>query len=201
MKKTTCDIDPCKIHFLMEFKEVLLSIWTKIIGTSLLDGSFLQSWKKVVVRPLIKLSKLDMEFKNYQLTSNLSFIYKSIEKAALLQLYTYFEDQNVLPTYQSAYCKQHSTETAVLSICDEILQNAEHNRGTAMVYLNLRSAFDTVNHTILKHYFGLKDTALQCLSSYVSDRQFVGQIGNIFSQTHSINFSFPTREHLRSCPL
>ena len=134
-----------------------------------------------------------MEFKNYQPISKLSFTSKSIEKAALLQFSTYFEDKNLLPTYQSAYCKHHSAETAVLNIYDEILQNFEDNKGTAMVCLKLTAAFDTVNHTILKtvmeHYFGLKDTALQWLSSYVSDRQFSVQIGNSSSQTHSINFS------------
>ena len=76
----------------------------------------------------------------------------------------YFRDQNLLPTYQSAYCKHHSIQTAVLNICDEILQNAEHNKGTAMVCLNLSTALDTVNHTILKtgmeYNFSLKDTAL-----------------------------------------
>ena len=64
-----------------------------------------------------------------------------------------------------------------------------------MVFLNLSAALDTVNHTILKtvmgHYFGLKDTALQWLSSYVSDKKFLVQIGNSFSQTHTINFSVP----------
>ena len=43
----------------------------------------------------------------------------------------------------------------------------------------------------MEHYFGHKDTALQWLSSYVSDRQFSLQIGNSFSQTHAINFSVP----------
>ena len=44
-------------------------------------------------------------------------------------------------------------------MCDEILQNTEHNKGTVMVCLNLTAAFDTVNHIILKtvmeYYFGL----------------------------------------------
>ena len=64
-----------------------------------------------------------------------------------------------------------------------------------MVCLDLNMAFDTVKHTILKtvmeHYFGLKDTALQWLRSYVSDMQFTVQIGNSFSQTHSITFLVP----------
>ena len=136
MKKTMCDIDLCNIHFLMEFKEILLSAWTKIIYTSLLNGSFLQPWKKAVVRPGIKSSKSDRELKNYQPIINLSFISKSIEKAALLQLSTYFEDQNLLPTYQSTYHKHHSTETKVLNICDEILQNTEHSDNTSTTSLN-----------------------------------------------------------------
>ena len=58
MKKTTCDVDPCNINFLIEFKGILLRTWTKIINKSLLSDSFLQSWKKAIIRPLIKSSKL-----------------------------------------------------------------------------------------------------------------------------------------------
>ena len=195
MKKTTCDVDPCNINFLMEFKGTLLGTWTKIINKSLLNGCFLQSWKKAIIRPLIKSSKLHREFKNCQPISNLSFISKSIEKAALLQLSTFFEDQNLQPTYQSAYHKHHSTEMGVLNICDEILENAEHNKLTAMVCLDLSAAFDTVNHSILKsvmeHYFGLKDTTLKWLSSYITNRQFSVKIGGSFLHAHTINFSVP----------
>ena len=70
-----------------------------------------------------------------------------------------------------------------------------------MICLNLSAAFDTVNHSILKtvmeQYFGLKDAALQWLSSYISKRQFSVKIGGSFSHTHTI----PTREHPRSSPL
>ena len=107
---------------------------------------------------------------------NLSFISKSIEKTFLLQPSAYFKDQNLLPTYQSAYPKHHSTEPAILNIWDEVLLNAEHNKGTAMVCLDLSTIFSTVNHAILKtvmeRYFGLKGTAFLWLSFYLSDRQF-----------------------------
>ena len=122
----------------------------------------------------------------------MSFISKLIEKAALLQLSTIFEDQNLLPTYQSAYCKHHSTETAVLNICDEILENAEHNKLTTTVCLDLSAEFDSVNHSILKsvmeHYFGLKDTALKWLGSYISNRQFSVKIGGSFSHATPSTF-------------
>ena len=88
-----------------------------------------------------------------------------LKRLPFFNFLTYFEDQNLLPTFQSAYHKHHSTETAVLYVSDEILQNAEHNKLTAMVCLDLSAAFDTINHTILRtvmeHYFGPKGTALQ----------------------------------------
>ena len=64
-----------------------------------------------------------------------------------------------------------------------------------MVCLELSAAFDTVNHSILKsvmeHYFGLMDTALKWLSSYISNRQFSVKIGGSFLLAHTINFSVP----------
>ena len=107
MKKTTCHIGPCNIYFLIEFKEVLLSAWTKIINTSLLNGSFLQPWNKAVVRPLIKSSNLDREFKNYWPISNLSFISKSIQKAAFLS--TYFWGSECI-TYLPKYLPQNTIQ-------------------------------------------------------------------------------------------
>ena len=64
-----------------------------------------------------------------------------------------------------------------------------------MVCLDLSAAFDTVNHSILKsvmeHYFGLKDTTLKWLSTYISNRQFFVKIGSSLSYAHTINFSVP----------
>ena len=43
----------------------------------------------------------------------------------------------------------------------------------------------------MEHYFGLKDTALKWLSSYISNRQFPVKIGSSLSHVHTINFSVP----------
>ena len=76
MKKTTCDVYLCKINFFMAFTGVLFRTWIKLIKKSLFSGSFLQSWKKAVIRLLIKSCELHREFKNYQPISNLLFISK-----------------------------------------------------------------------------------------------------------------------------
>ena len=97
------------------------------------------------------------------------------------------------------------TETVVLHICDAILENAEHNKLTAIVCLDFGAAFDTVNHsileTVIEHYFGFYYTALQWLSSYISNRLFSVKIGGSFSHAHTINFSVPQGRDPRSSPL
>ena len=72
-----------------------------------------------------------------------------MEKIILNQLWNHFKTNNLLPNYQSAYRANHSTETAILNLCDNILQNMEKNINTSMVALDLSAAFDTVNHRIL----------------------------------------------------
>ena len=64
-----------------------------------------------------------------------------------------------------------------------------------MVCLDLSVAFDTFNHNILlgilKSYFGISDHALAWISSYLSKRKFLVQIGQLTSKTIEIDFSVP----------
>ena len=63
---------------------------------------------------------------------------------------------------------------------------------TSMVCLDIRVAFNTVNHKILlgilKSYFGISDHALAWISSYLSKRKFLVQIGQLISKTIEIDF-------------
>ena len=106
----------------------------------------------------------------------------------------HFRNNNLLPNYQSAYRAHHSTETAILNLCDNILQNIEKNINTAMVSLDLSAAFDTVDHGILlevlnKHY-GIKGLALKWIRSYLTNRQFQAQIKDEFSEVKILIFQF-----------
>ena len=122
MNPTTCIIDPCHTRFLSKFKETILDALTTIFNQSLTTGEFLDAWKVAAVRPLIKGPNLYTELNNYRPISNLSFISKVIEKAAQSQLQKHFDQQSLLPNYQSAYKQHYSTETTLLNMCDNILK-------------------------------------------------------------------------------
>ena len=125
MKPTTCQMDACNTKFLLKLMDTILDALTKIVNLSITQGIFLPEWKLTTVQPLIKSTELDTSLQNYRPITNFTFISKLIEKIILQKLGTHFQDNNLLPEYQSAYQKHHSTETPILNICDNILQNME----------------------------------------------------------------------------
>ena len=195
MNPTTCITDSCNTRFLLKFKETILDATTTIVNQSFTTAEFLDDWKMAVVRPLIKGTNLDTKLKNYRPISNLSFLSKIIEKAAQLQLQKHFDQQSLLPNHQSAYRKHYSTGTTLLNMCDNILRNMVNGKYTSIVSLDLSAAFNTVNHTILldvlNGYFGISEQALTWISSCLSSRKFLVQIGHLTSKTVEIDFSVP----------
>ena len=69
---------------------------------------------------------------------------------------------------QSAYKKHHSTESALLKV------NMDAQKVTLLVLLDLSAVFDTVRHDILldrlRSRLAVNDKALNCFTSYLSDR-------------------------------
>jgi len=54
-----------------------------------------------------------------------------------------------MPPLQSAYRANHSTETALLKIFNDVLLAADKGEITALCMLDLTAAFDTVDHDVL----------------------------------------------------
>ena len=66
-KPTTAAVDPVSTKFVLEFTNVLLPVFQRIVNLSLESGTAPEAFKKAVVKPLIKMSNLDPEvFSNYR---------------------------------------------------------------------------------------------------------------------------------------
>ena len=75
-----------------------------------------------IVYPGLKKPSLDPDdLANYRPISNLSFVSKLLERAVHAQLLLYLNDNELLPSVQSAYRQFFSTETAVLKVVTDIL--------------------------------------------------------------------------------
>ena len=78
------------------------------------------------------------------------------------------------PTSESSYRNGHSIETALLRVQNAILMNMNCKHVTLPFLLDLRSAFDTVDHIILlarlKSSIGINGTALNWFTSYLDSK-------------------------------
>ena len=68
----------------------------------------------------------------------------------------------------------HSTETAVLSVHNDVVRSIDNGQVSLLVLLDLSAAFDTVDHqillSVLSDRFAVANNALALFTSYLTDR-------------------------------
>ena len=98
------------------------------------------------------------------------------------RLYSYLEELKILYPLQSGFREKCSTTHALISITESIRQSIDNNKFGCGIFIDLKKAFDTVNHAILltklKHY-GIRGVVPDWFKSYLSQReQFVNLNGH-----------------------
>ena len=97
--------------------------------------------------------------------------------------------------YVSANRSGYSTETVLLRLSDEILQNMDRQCITSFVAVDLSAAFDTVEHQILKHVlykkYSVEGTVLKWFESYLENRKVKVQINDCASDVLNLTTSVP----------
>ena len=119
-----------------------------IINQSLDTGIFPDDWKKAKVSPVYKADARNAP-DNYRPISILPAISKVIERIVHTQVLEFFTENNLLSKFQSGFRGMHSTCTALLFATDLWLRNIDEGILTGNVFIDLKKAFDTVDHAIL----------------------------------------------------
>ena len=192
----SCEIDSIPTWLLKECIDELLSLITTLINRSLSTGKFPEHFKEAIIRPLLKKTNSDIdELKNYRPVSNLNFISKIIEKIVMARIECHLIRNNLHEPTQSAYKKNHSTETALLKISNDIIQSLDVKHCTILASLDLSAAFDTVDHKVFLHKlyneFGIEDEALNWFRSYLDNRKHRVSINGISSDSHKLKCGVP----------
>jgi len=120
---------------------------------------------------------------------------KVAERVVTEQLNEYLLTNDLMPRYQSAYRKKHSTETALLRVWSDMLNAADTRQVTLLSLLDLSAAFDCVDHELvlqrLEHGFGSADVVLRWIHSFLSDRTQQVAYGGQLSTTRPLLFGVP----------
>ena len=96
-------------------------------------------------------------------TSILSMFEKLIEKVMCNRLKLFFKKNNILYKYQFGFRENHSTAHALIDLMEYINTCLDQGKYVFGIYIDLKKAFDTVQHDILlsklQHY-GIRSKAL-----------------------------------------
>ena len=101
---------------------------------------------------------------NYRPISQLPLLAKLLEKTVYYQLIYFLNRFNIFDLRLHAFrhnhykvilqelyygCTMHSTETAIIQLLDNLIISAGNKSPTQAIFLDLSSAFDTLDHDIL----------------------------------------------------
>ena len=127
--------------------------------------------------------------------SNLPFISKLLEKVILTQLQKHLSENDLLEIKQSAYRKNHNTETALLSVFDGLLRNADDRLVSVLALLDLTAAFDTLDYPILLQRldtaFRISGTVLHWFASYLEGPEKSVKADNVLSSPSPLQLWVP----------
>ena len=125
---------------------------------------------------------------------NLAFLSKLTEKAVFHQIHEHMVDMGLYPIAQSAYRENHSTETAILKVKNDILLNMNKRHVILLVLLDLSAAFNTVDHDILLTALNkrkLGGRAFEWFRSYLSGRCQRISVRGCQSESFNLNCAVP----------
>lgn len=191
-----CCLDPIPTFLLKECVDELNPIMLYIVNESLKTGVFPGSMKKAVIKPTLKKTNADPDMlSNYRPVSNLSTLSKLLEKAVLQQLNVHLDDNNLFCSAQSGYRKDHSCETLLIRMSDDLIKRISDNQTTMIILLDLSAAFDTIDHEILlqklQDDYNIGGTPLKWIFSYLQRRSFSVKINGHMSSLMDLLYGVP----------
>ena len=196
MKSSSTPADALPSRFLKEASTFLSPDILTIFNKSLSSGVFPSTFKSAIVQPLLKKPNLDTsDFNNFRPISKLPFLSKALEKVVYSQILSFLNNNTLFELFQSGFRSNHSTETALLKVLNDIRMNSDVGHCTVLVLLDLSAAFDTIDHNILldrlENWVGVKGTALDWFRSYLQNRTFAVSMGTASSKYADLTCGVP----------
>lgn len=191
--KNTINKESIPTKILKKIKHIIVKPLCFIINNSISNGIFPQCLKKSFVTPVYKGGD-HLNVESYRPISVLPLFSKILEKYMAIKLSQYLEKMSILSTKQFGFQKGMGTVDAILTLMEDIYESINREQYMISLFVDLRKAFDTVNHEILLsklHHYGIRGIVHDWFKSYLSNRKQCVQIMNHTSEEVTMNIGVP----------
>jgi len=179
-------------------KEIMPSILIPVVyifNLSIRTGFVPDSYKKARIIPIFK-SGTRSNFTNYRPISLLSSFSKLLEKIIAKQMFGFINKHNILYSHQFGFRPKHDTTQPIIHFLDRIYTGLNKNDAeyTLGIFLDLKKAFDTVDHKILLrklNHYGFKGVSNNWFENYLTNRTQYVAINGSESSSKTVNCGVP----------
>ena len=197
-EKKSVGLDNIPNKLLKIAADVIAPSLTAIFTASINTGIFPQEWKESRVSPVYK-SGARNDPSNYRPISVIPVIAKIFEKIVYEQLYEYLNNYNLLTTCQSGFRSLHSTLTALVEATNSWSVNIDTGLVNGVVFIDLKKAFDTIDHNIILKKlgnYGVDLNSLKWFESYLTKRTQKCRVSDHLSSSNPVNCGVPQGSNL-----
>jgi hypothetical protein len=188
--KRSCGFDEVSNYLIKQISENISLPMSHLINHSMMNGEIPAQLKIANVVPLFKAGEAT-SFSNYRPIYLLSIFSKLYEKVVYQQLYS-FSEEHIFSSHQFGFRAQSQTTHCVLNFLNNIQENqAKYHLA---VFLDLKKAFDTVNHEILLNklsHYGINENEIKWFRNYLTNRQQKVSYKNIISKAKKVKCGVP----------
>jgi hypothetical protein len=189
--KNSADINGMSTKMIKDVKFEIATPLVHIFNLSLNDGIFPENLKCSRTVPIFKAGS-PLLCDNYRPISLLSVISKVLEKYVANKLTSHLTDNNLLYEHQYGFQKGKSTVHNLLVLTNFVAKEINDKKFVAGLFLDLKKAFDVVNHSILLKKlkkFGIKGKTWEWFRSYLSNRSQKVEINGVLSEEGYLELS------------
>ena len=166
-----------------------IAVLVHLISVIFATGVFPDNLKVAVITPIHK-SGSQKCVDNFRPISVLPVLSRIVEKALHRRLLIYMNRHlKLLYNHQFGFRPECSTENAAIEMINNISRTIDRGKVATGIFMDLKKAFDLVDHSILLKVlerYGVKNQELKLFQSYLRDRTQVVKIDKSIGTTRQI---------------